>query len=492
MHSLSGAGLATNYMAWTGSPTDSTGSGSMINFGFLYENTLSGIQGNAPGSVPEVTVSVFGLLADSKLNLPAASTLHQYSILAQSEIKQFKYGADVTLQATTWFAFMLRFDVVNYDLGNPGYVFAAFTPRVIFSSHFLSSERIYLQYSRYFYGDNMNAQSAVALGRAARGGSQRPAAGPVFGHDARPERHQAPGRDRLLSMASDGAPQTWEERWHPLRDEWVIVAAHRQQRPWTGETVAPATTRPVRHDPRCHLCPGNMRVSGARNADYTGTFVFDNDHPCVGPDAPEAITPPAPYQARRATGIARVVCFSPRHDLTLAEMSTSAIGEVVEVWRRETRDLCLRPEVEHVLCFENKGEVVGVSNPHPHGQIYATNFVFRTVEVELAASIRHRDRDRTRVVRRRDSRRAAGRPADSLRGRAGDRLRPLFRALRLRGLCRAQAARPPRVRARRRRGGVAGGGAPGRDGALRQSVADLVSVRDGAAPGASEVGGWRR
>jgi UDPglucose--hexose-1-phosphate uridylyltransferase len=193
-------------------------------------------------------------------------------------------------------------------------------------------------------------------------------------------------------MTSDGAPQTWEERWHPLREEWVIVAAHRQTRPWTGETVAAATTRPVRHDPRCHLCPGNMRVSGVRNADYTGTFVFDNDHPCVGPDAPVVSAPPPPYQSRRANGIARVVCFSPRHDLTLAEMPASAIGEVVEVWRRETRDLGARPEVEHVLCFENKGEVVGVSNPHPHGQIYATNFVFRTVEVELAASIRHRDR----------------------------------------------------------------------------------------------------
>ena len=155
MHSLSAAGVATNYMAYTGSPTDSTGSGSMTNLGFLYENTLSGIQGNAPGGVPEVTVSVFGLLADSKLNLPTGSTLKQYPILAQSEIKQFKYGVDGTLQATTWFAFMLRFDAVNYALGNPGYVFAAFTPRVIFSSHFLSSERIYFQYSRYFYGDNM-------------------------------------------------------------------------------------------------------------------------------------------------------------------------------------------------------------------------------------------------------------------------------------------------------------------------------------------------
>jgi hypothetical protein len=150
MHSLSAAGVATNYMAYTGSPTDSTGSGSMFNLGFLYENTLSGIQGNAPGNVPEVTVSFFGLLADAKLTLPTATTT-----LTQNTIKQFKYGADATLQAATWFALMLRYDAVNYNLGSPGYVFAAITPRVVFSSHFLSSERIYLQYSRYIYGDRM-------------------------------------------------------------------------------------------------------------------------------------------------------------------------------------------------------------------------------------------------------------------------------------------------------------------------------------------------
>ena len=149
MHSLSAAGVAANYMAYTGSPSDSTGSGSMFNFGFLYENTLSGIQGNAPGGLPEVTFSLFGLLADATRNLPAATTL------TQSSLKQFKYGADVTLQSLSWLAFMLRYDAVNYDLDQPGYVFLSVTPRVIFSSHFLSSERIYLQYSRYKYGDKM-------------------------------------------------------------------------------------------------------------------------------------------------------------------------------------------------------------------------------------------------------------------------------------------------------------------------------------------------
>jgi hypothetical protein len=149
MHSLSGVGVATNYMAWTGSPTDSTGSGSMFNLGFLYENTLSDVMGIAPGGVPELTLSIFGLLADAKLDLPSTTTL------TQDTIKQFKYGVDLTLQSLTWLAFMLRFDAVNYDLGYPGYVFLSVTPRVIFCSHFLSSERIYIQYSRYKYGDNM-------------------------------------------------------------------------------------------------------------------------------------------------------------------------------------------------------------------------------------------------------------------------------------------------------------------------------------------------
>jgi hypothetical protein len=150
MHALGGAGIATNYMAWANSPSDSTGSGSMLNLGFLYENTLSGIQGKAPGTVlPEVTLSVFGLLTSSSLDLPAGSTI------TQNKIKEFKYGADVTVQAQAWLAFMLRYDLVNLDGDHPAYIFAAVTPRVVFSTHFLSGESIYIQYSRYFYGDKM-------------------------------------------------------------------------------------------------------------------------------------------------------------------------------------------------------------------------------------------------------------------------------------------------------------------------------------------------
>ena len=138
--------------------------------------------------------------------------------------------------------------------------------------------------------------------------------------------------------------------------------------------------------PDCYLCPGNTRSSGQRNAQYGGVFVFDNDHPCVGPGAPAALsTPPGIYQNRPASGRARVVCYSPRHDLTLAELPESEVLGLLQALQAQYRELGARDEVRHVLVFENKGDVVGVSNPHPHCQIYATNFVFKTIELEAQA-----------------------------------------------------------------------------------------------------------
>lgn len=185
----------------------------------------------------------------------------------------------------------------------------------------------------------------------------------------------------------------WEERWHPLRQEWVIVSAHRNTRPWRGETVAGAREPLPPHVPDCYLCPGNVRVSGERNPDYEGVFVFDNDHPCVGPAAPAELAPaPGIYRNRRADGLSRVVCFTPRHDLTLAELPTGEIESLLRELQAQYRELAARPEVNHVLMFENKGDVVGVSNPHPHAQIYATNFVFRSIEVEAQAFAEHLER----------------------------------------------------------------------------------------------------
>ncbi len=183
----------------------------------------------------------------------------------------------------------------------------------------------------------------------------------------------------------------WEQRWHPLRREWVVVAAHRQDRPWLGEQVGgPSPRRAAVHDPQCTFCPGNARLSGARNPDYRGVFVFDNDRPCVGEHAPRDLAPPPGiYRSAPANGIARVVCFAARHDLTLARMEEVAIDAVLACWQQQYRELGARPEVAHVLTFENKGDVVGVSNPHPHGQIYATNFVFQTIANEVAAGREH-------------------------------------------------------------------------------------------------------
>jgi len=183
---------------------------------------------------------------------------------------------------------------------------------------------------------------------------------------------------------------TWEQRWHPLREEWVIVAAHRHDRPWQGERAAAPAARAPAYAGDCYFCPGNRRVSGACNPHYRAVYVFDNDHPCVGPDAPQPVAAaPGIYRNSPATGVARVVCYTPLHNMTLAELDPPAVTALLTAWREQYIELAGRPEVRHVLIFENKGEVVGVSNPHPHGQIYATNFVFKTIETEAMATGRY-------------------------------------------------------------------------------------------------------
>ncbi len=178
----------------------------------------------------------------------------------------------------------------------------------------------------------------------------------------------------------------WEQRWHPLRREWVIISSHRNERPWQGERVAEAERSLPPYVPDCYLCPGNARSSGRRNERYSGVYVFDNDHPCVGAEAPSPTAAPAPmYRNSPATGCARVVCYTPRHDLTLAQLPESEALGLLQALQAQYRELGAQPGVRHVLVFENKGEVVGVSNPHPHCQIYATNFVFKTIELEAQA-----------------------------------------------------------------------------------------------------------
>jgi len=183
---------------------------------------------------------------------------------------------------------------------------------------------------------------------------------------------------------------TWEERWHPLREEWVIVAAHRQDRPWSGAVILREEESIPEYVSDCYLCPGNKRVSGKVNPHYDQTFVFDNDHPSVSLEAPSNLNPATGiYRNQPARGIARVVCYSPKHNLTLSELELTEIESLLYVWQQQYLELGSRPDISHVLIFENKGEAVGVSNPHPHCQIYANNFVFKTIETEARVSQRH-------------------------------------------------------------------------------------------------------
>ncbi len=128
----------------------------------------------------------------------------------------------------------------------------------------------------------------------------------------------------------------WEERWHPLREEWVVIAAHRQNRLWIGATIETSERSVPAYLPDCYLCPDNHRINGAVNPLCEQTYVFDNDHPCVGTDAPiSPVTPPAPYRVRPAQGYARIFCYSPRHNLTVAEMPVNAIAEIAHVWQQQ-------------------------------------------------------------------------------------------------------------------------------------------------------------
>lgn len=177
----------------------------------------------------------------------------------------------------------------------------------------------------------------------------------------------------------------WERRWHPLREEWVTITSHRNSRPWSGSSRTGAVTDAPDFDAGCYLCAGNTRISGEQNPDYTGVYVFDNDHPSYQLPAPET-TPPVDdfYRVAPAGGICRVICYSPRHNGSLAGMSVADTRALIDTWADQTQELVAHEEVASVLIFENKGEVVGVSNNHPHGQIYAPGFVIDGIRREAS------------------------------------------------------------------------------------------------------------
>lgn len=177
-----------------------------------------------------------------------------------------------------------------------------------------------------------------------------------------------------------------ERRWQPLLDQWVIIAAASSGRPWSGAVVKETVKEQPDHDPNCYLCPGVTRASGDVNPAYAGPFAFNNDFASL---ASLQSIDPAPVEKcessllRRtasSAGVCRVLCWSERHNATLAALSGEEMIEVVRLWQSEYRALSSQDDIANVLIFENKGVETGVSNLHPHGQIYATGFVTETAE----------------------------------------------------------------------------------------------------------------
>jgi UDPglucose--hexose-1-phosphate uridylyltransferase len=165
-------------------------------------------------------------------------------------------------------------------------------------------------------------------------------------------------------------------RYNPLTGEWVLCSPHRTERPWQGQVELTAAADIPSYDPKCYLCPGNERAGGKRNPAYTSTFVFENDFAALLPnDQHWQVNEGELLVAHAEPGICRVICFSPRHDLTLPQMQNSEIRLVVNAWVNEAQSLGNKDEINYVQIFENKGAAMGCSNPHPHGQIWATKHI---------------------------------------------------------------------------------------------------------------------
>ena len=183
-------------------------------------------------------------------------------------------------------------------------------------------------------------------------------------------------------------------RFNPLSNEWVLVSPHRTQRPWQGAVEAVPQAQRPQYDPSCYLCPGNQRANGALNPQYYSTFVFENDFAALKKDISSArldLDRRGLLVAETEAGICRVMCFSPRHDLTLATMEAREIEPVIREWNAQTKELSRIEGIHHVQIFENRGEMMGASNPHPHCQIWATSTVPQAPERELLAQRNYRN-----------------------------------------------------------------------------------------------------
>src|SRR6185437_6108627 len=192
-----------------------------------------------------------------------------------------------------------------------------------------------------------------------------------------------PPMDNQLDSVLRESPH---RRFNPLGNEWVLVSPHRTQRPWQGAVEAVPPAQRPKYDPSCYLCPGNQRANGELNPQYHSTFVFENDFAALKKNVPAVrldVENRGLLVAETEPGICRVMCFSPRHDLTLASMAAPEIEEVVREWSSQTKELSAVEGIHHVQIFENRGEMMGASNPHPHCQIWATGTVPQAPAREL-------------------------------------------------------------------------------------------------------------
>src|SRR5438477_5864865 len=181
-------------------------------------------------------------------------------------------------------------------------------------------------------------------------------------------------------------------RFNPLTREWVLVSPHRTQRTWEGQLEKDQPTSEADYDPECYLCPGNSRAGGERNPNYASTFVFDNDFATLKPG-----TPPNRFEreglliAESEPGICRVVCFSPRHNLTIACMELAGLRKVVDTWVEQYAKLGAHPAIDYVQIFENRGAMMGASNPHPHCQIWSSYALPNEVTKEQVSQLAWRE-----------------------------------------------------------------------------------------------------
>jgi UDPglucose--hexose-1-phosphate uridylyltransferase len=191
-------------------------------------------------------------------------------------------------------------------------------------------------------------------------------------------------------MTTNKLLEQTHRRFNPLIREWVLVSPRRTERPWQGKEERPPEAPKVAYDPECYLCPGNTRANGSRNPQYCSTFIFDNDFPALYPEIPaEELNESGLLVARAEEGICRVVCFSERHDLTLALMSKDEIQRVASVWMEQYRELGKHPRINHVQIFENRGKIMGASNPHPHCQIWGNATLPNQAEKEFHSQLEH-------------------------------------------------------------------------------------------------------